>query len=160
MGVVTLEKEITVAIPPAKTFKVFVLESDTAIPSILPQAVKTVEIIEGNGGPGTIKKITFGEGGDFKYMKSKVEVVDKDTLTHCYSVIGGDPWSDLLEKISYENKIVASPDGGSIIKCTSKFFPKGNAELDKEKAKARAEKTWQIFKTVEAYLLANPDAYN
>ncbi|KAF2313860.1 hypothetical protein GH714_018372 [Hevea brasiliensis] len=86
MGVVTLEKEITVAIPPAKTFKVFVLESDTAIPSILPQAVKTVEIIEGNGGPGTIKKITFGEGGDFKYMKSKVEVVDKDTLTllQCY----------------------------------------------------------------------------
>ena len=42
--------------------KAFVLEADSIIPKILPQAVKSVEILEGNGGPGTIKKTTFAEG--------------------------------------------------------------------------------------------------
>lgn len=99
-------------------------------------------------------------GGDFKYIKTKIETIDKDNLTQSYTVIEGDPWSDLLEKITYENKMVATPDGGCIIKSTNKFFPKGNSELDEEKVKAGAEKTWLIFKAVEAYLAANPDAYN
>ncbi|KAF2313853.1 hypothetical protein GH714_018332 [Hevea brasiliensis] len=183
MGVVTLEKEITVAILP-KTFKVFVLESDTAIPSILPQAVKTVEIIEGNGGPGTIKKITlekvvknveiiegnggpgtikktsFAEGREVKYIKTQIDATDKDNFTHCYSAIGGDPWMDALEKVSYEIKMVSSSDGGSIIKTTTKYYPKENGEINEDQIKIGAEKGLALFKAVEAYLLANPDAYN
>ena len=62
MGVVTYEHEITSSISPAKMFKAFILDSDNLIPKILPQAIKCVEIIEGDGGPGSIKKITFGEG--------------------------------------------------------------------------------------------------
>ena len=62
MGVVTYEHEITSSIPPAKMFKAFILDSDNLIPKILPQAIKCIEIIEGDGGPGSIKKITFGEG--------------------------------------------------------------------------------------------------
>lgn len=62
MGVLTFEKELATAIPPAKMFKVFVLEADTALPSILSEAIKSVEFIQGNGGPGTIKKTTFVEG--------------------------------------------------------------------------------------------------
>ena len=60
MGVLTFEKEIATAIPQAKMFKVFVLESQTLIPKILPNV--SVEILEGNGGPGSIKKTTFAEG--------------------------------------------------------------------------------------------------
>jgi hypothetical protein len=39
-----------------------VLEADTLIPKLVPQAVKSIETIKGNGGPGTIKKLTFAEG--------------------------------------------------------------------------------------------------
>ena len=62
MGVFTYETETTSAIPPAKLFKAFVLDADNVIPKVAPHAIKSAEIIEGNGGPGTIKKITFGEG--------------------------------------------------------------------------------------------------
>ena len=62
MGVFTYENEISSTIPPARLFKAFVLDADNLIPKLAPHAIKSAEIIEGNGGPGTIKKITFGEG--------------------------------------------------------------------------------------------------
>ena len=67
MGVFTYETETTSAIPPAKLFKAFVLDADNLIPKVAPHAIKSAEIIEGNGGPGTIKKITFGEGNSFLF---------------------------------------------------------------------------------------------
>lgn len=62
MGVFKYESEFTSVIPPARLFKAFVLDADNLIPKIAPQAVKCTEVLEGDGGPGTIKKITFGEG--------------------------------------------------------------------------------------------------
>ena len=62
MGVITYENEVTSSIPPAKMFKAAILDSDNLIPKVRPQAIKNVEIIQGEGGPGTIKKIHFGEG--------------------------------------------------------------------------------------------------
>ena len=46
MGVFTYETEVTSSIPPAKMFKASVLD---VVP--LPQAIKNVEILEGDGGP-------------------------------------------------------------------------------------------------------------
>lgn len=62
MGVFTYTSETASAIPPSRLFKALVLDGDNLIPKILPQAIKSTEIVEGNGGPGTIKKVTFGEG--------------------------------------------------------------------------------------------------
>ncbi|MBA0710643.1 hypothetical protein Golax_009919, partial [Gossypium laxum] len=111
-------------------------------PKILPQAFKSIEYIEGNGEPGSIKKVTFGEGSQFKYMKQKVEAVDKENFLYVYSVIEE-----------------AFPDGGSVCKTTSKYHTIGDFELKEEGIKAGKEKASGIFKAIEAYLLANPDAY-
>ena len=62
MGVFTYEDEVTCSIPPSKMFKASILDFDNLIPKIMPQAIKCVEILQGDGGPGTIKKIHFGEG--------------------------------------------------------------------------------------------------
>ena len=67
MGVITYDMELASPIPPAKLFKAFVLDADTLIPKIMTQAIKSVEILEGDGGPGTIKLTTFGEGPFFLY---------------------------------------------------------------------------------------------
>ena len=75
-------------------------------------------------------------------------------------MIEGDVLSDILEKISYETKIVASPDGGSILKSTSKYHTKGDHEIKEEQVKAGKEKASGLFKAVEGYLSANPDVYN
>ena len=57
MGVFTYEAETTTVITPARLFKAFVLDADNLIPKVAPQAIKSSEIIEGNGGPGTMKNI-------------------------------------------------------------------------------------------------------
>ncbi|KAA8548983.1 hypothetical protein F0562_000667 [Nyssa sinensis] len=158
MGVITYDMEVTSSIPPAKMFKAFVLDADHLIPKILPQAIKSVEVLQGDGGPGTIKLITFGEGSQFKSVKHKVDGLDKENFTYSYSIIEGDALTGSLESISYEIKISASPDGGSICKNTSKYHTKGDSQITEEHIKSGKEKASGMFKAVEAYLLANPDA--
>lgn len=62
MGVVSLTDKFTSPVPAAKLFKALILDADNLLPKLMPQAIKSVEIVEGNGGPGTIKKLTFAEG--------------------------------------------------------------------------------------------------
>ncbi|XP_034686477.1 major allergen Pru ar 1-like [Vitis riparia] len=159
MGAITYEMEVTSSIPPAKMFKAFVLDVDNLIPKVLPQAIKCVEIIEGDGGPGTIKKITFGEGSQFNYVKHRIDSLDKENFTYCYTIIEGDALMDTLESIYYEVKLVASPDGGSICKNISKYHTKGDIQITEDQIKAGKEKAMGMYKAIEAYLLANPDAY-
>ena len=93
-------------------------------------------------------------------MKHKVESIDEENFVYCYSMIEGDALSDKLEKISYVTKLVASADGGSIIKSTSTYHTVGDLEIKEEHVKAGKEKASGLFKLVEGYLHANPQAYN
>lgn len=60
-SVVTYTEELTSPIPAPRLFKALILEADTLLPKII-QAVKSIETLEGNGGPGTIKQLNFAEG--------------------------------------------------------------------------------------------------
>ncbi|XVE82218.1 hypothetical protein DITRI_Ditri15bG0130000 [Diplodiscus trichospermus] len=159
MGVITYEVEVPTSIPPARIFKAFVLEFDNLFPKVVPQAIKSCELVQGDGGPGSIKKVTFGEGSEFNYMKQKVEALDKENFVYSYSVIEGDALMNKLEKITYETKLEPSASGGSVCRTTSKYYTIGDFELKEEGIKAGKEKALGLFKAVEAYLLANPDAY-
>ncbi|MCI96391.1 hypothetical protein A2U01_0117691, partial [Trifolium medium] len=46
---------------PAKLYKAVVHDADDIIVKAVDD-IKSVEIVEGNGGPGTIKKLNFVEG--------------------------------------------------------------------------------------------------
>ncbi|KAG2721358.1 hypothetical protein I3843_02G065200 [Carya illinoinensis] len=159
MGVFTYEHETISVIPPPRLYKAFILDGDNLIPKVAPHAIKSTEILEGDGGPGTIKKITFGEGSQYKYVKHKVEKIDHANFSYSYSLIEGDALGDILEKISYEIKLVAH-EGGSIVKSTSHYHTKGDHEIKEEHVKAGKEKAAGLFKAIEGYLVAHPDAYN
>ncbi|KAK4586580.1 hypothetical protein RGQ29_023650 [Quercus rubra] len=159
MGVFTHESQETSAIPPARLFKALVLDSDNLIQKVLPQAIKSTEIIEGNGGPGTIKKITFGEASKYKYAKHRIDALDPENCTYSFSVIEGDALTDIAS-VSTEMKFVASPDGGSIMKSNTKYQTKGDFQLKEEQVQATIDKAAGHFKAVEAYLLAHPDLYS
>ncbi|KAB2040185.1 hypothetical protein ES319_D02G064600v1 [Gossypium barbadense] len=144
MGVFTYESEIVTAIPPAKMFKACILDGDTLIPKIVPQVFNSVEYLEGNGEPGSIRKVTFAQGNQFNYMKQKVEALNTEKFEYIYSEI----------------KLEDSPGGGSICKTSSKYYTIGDIELKEEAIKAGKEKaSGVLFKSIEAYLVANPNAY-
>ncbi|KAG5555180.1 hypothetical protein RHGRI_012649 [Rhododendron griersonianum] len=97
-------------------------------------------------------------GSIHKCVKNRVDVIDKENFTYSYSVIEGDALADVFESISYHIKIVPAPDGGSICKNRSIYNTKGDAQVTEEQIKSGKEKASSIFKALEAYLLANPDA--
>ncbi|KAG5555181.1 hypothetical protein RHGRI_012650 [Rhododendron griersonianum] len=94
----------------------------------------------------------------YKSAKQRVDAVDKENFTYSYSVIEGDGFAGIVESISYHIKIVAAPEGGSICKNRSIYTTKGNAQVSEEEIKASKERASGMFKAIEAYLLANPDA--
>ncbi|MGI4370281.1 pathogenesis-related BetVI family protein [Klebsiella pneumoniae] len=157
MGAITYDMEIPSSISAEKMFKAFVLDGDTIIPKALPHAITGVQTLEGDGGVGTIKLTTFGEGSVHKSVKHRVDGLDKENYTYSYSIIEGGAL-DVFESISYHIKIVATPDGGCICKNRSIYTPKCDAQVSEEEIKAGKERASGIFKKVEAYLLANPDA--
>ncbi|KAK6254436.1 Bet v I/Major latex protein - like 10 [Theobroma cacao] len=83
MGVFTYEMEVATVIPPARMFQAFVLDSDNLIPKILPQAIKSVETLEGDGGAGTVKQAS-PEGGSIckssstYYTIGDIEIKDEE----------------------------------------------------------------------------------
>ncbi|EEF43033.1 major allergen Pru ar 1 [Ricinus communis] len=157
MGLVSCEIEIDTSLPAAKMFQAVVLEGNTLVPKILPQAIQNVEVLEGDGGPGTIKQINFS-GGESKYVKERVDAVDKDNLTYAYTMIEGDFTAGNIEKISNELKFEDTAAGGSLLKYLTRYHTIGDFELKQEDIQARKEMTMGMFKAVEAYLLANPNA--
>ncbi|XP_059462181.1 major pollen allergen Cor a 1 isoforms 5, 6, 11 and 16 [Corylus avellana] len=160
MGVFNYEVETTSVIPAARLFKSYVLDGDKLIPKVAPQAITSVENVGGNGGPGTIKNITFGEGSRYKYVKERVDEVDNTNFTYSYTVIEGDVLGDKLEKVCHELKIVAAPGGGSILKISSKFHAKGDHEINAEEMKGAKEMAEKLLRAVETYLLAHSAEYN
>ncbi|XP_027166786.1 major allergen Pru ar 1-like [Coffea eugenioides] len=159
MGVVTYDHEVITSIPPAKLFKTFIVDFDNLIPNILPQAFKSVEILQGDGGAGTIKVTHFGEGSQYKSMKTHVDELDEENFVIKYTIIEGDVLEDVIEKITFVIKILPSADGGSITITSSTYYTKGDAKINEEDIMSRKDKAAGVFKALEAYFDDNPDDY-
>ncbi|XP_020206779.1 stress-induced protein SAM22 [Cajanus cajan] len=155
MGVFSFEDETTSPVAPAKLYKALVNDADNLIPKVV-EAVKSVEIVEGNGGPGTIKKLTIVEEGETKHVLHKVEGIDEANFGYSYSIVGGVALPDTVEKITFESKFIAGPNGGSVAKLSVKFQTKGDAKPNEEELKTGKAKGNALFKAIEGYLLANP----
>ncbi|KAK4425401.1 Major allergen Pru ar 1 [Sesamum alatum] len=158
MGAITYDIEIPSSIPAAEMFKAVVLNADTLIPKIMPQAIKNIEVLEGDGGVGSVKLVHFGEGSQYKSVKHRVDAIDMENLTHSYTIVEGDALMGGLELITYHVKIVPTEDGGCICKNRSIYHAKDGFELSEEKIKEGKEKGMAMFKAIEAYLQANPEA--
>nr|AEV59593.1 pathogenesis-related protein class 10 [Oxytropis arctobia]AEV59594.1 pathogenesis-related protein class 10 [Oxytropis arctobia] len=156
MGIFTFEQETTSTVAPAKLYKALVKDADVIIPKAV-DVIKSVEIVEGNGGPGTIKKLTFVEDGETKHVLHKVEAIDEANFGYNYSIVGGVGLPETVEKITFEAKLIAGPDGGSIGKLNVIYQTKGNAEPNENELKEGKAKGDALFKAIEGYVLANPN---
>ncbi|MBA0841326.1 hypothetical protein Goarm_003822 [Gossypium armourianum] len=159
MGVFTYDYESTSPVAPVRLFKAFTIEAAKVWPTAAPNAVKSVEV-EANPSSGSIVKINFFEGLPFQYMKHQIGGHDENNFSYSYSLIEGGPLGDKLEKISYENKFEAAASGGSICKSSMKFYTVGDNVITEDEIKALIKGSEGVYKPVEAYLLANPEACN
>ncbi|XP_073155443.1 major allergen Pru ar 1-like [Henckelia pumila] len=159
MAITKFSDEHTSPVSPSRIFKASIMDSHNLIPKLMPQAIKSINITQGDGGAGSIKQINFAEGSPIKYVKYRVDELDQETLTYGYTLIEGDSLVDKLEKITCNVKFEQSPDGGSILKVTSTYYTTGDFTLKEEEVKAGKEKVLAMYKAVEAYLIQNPNSY-
>lgn len=72
MGVMRFEKEVSAAVAPSRMFKAFFLEAHNFLPKLVPQAIKSVEILQGDGGAGSIKITNFADGMSYSIELSHI----------------------------------------------------------------------------------------
>ena len=62
MAVVSAEFEISSSLSAPTIFKVYVSDFDTIVPKADPETYKAINSIQGDGGVGTIKSVTYSDG--------------------------------------------------------------------------------------------------
>ncbi|PWA81137.1 Bet v I domain-containing protein [Artemisia annua] len=125
--------------------------------SVNPSLFKSIETVEGNGGVGTIKLVTFGDAVPFTTGKYKVDIFDASNFTYGHTFYEGDILMGIANSIIHHVTITSSADGGSggsVYKQTVTYNCIGENKPSEEALnfeKAEAEKT---FKAIEAYAAA------
>ncbi|WVZ23529.1 hypothetical protein V8G54_003932 [Vigna mungo] len=155
MAVFTFEDQTTSPVAPSILYKALVKDADNIVPKAV-DSFKSVEIVEGNGGPGTIKKISFLEAdGETKFVLHKIEGIDEANLGYSYSIVGGAALPNTAEKITIDTILSDGPNGGSVVKLSIKYHSKADASPNEDELKAGKAKSDALFKVIEAYILAN-----
>ncbi|KAJ4851314.1 hypothetical protein Tsubulata_040293 [Turnera subulata] len=155
MGVTTVTQEFISSVSASKLFKGLAVDSHNLLPQLAPDSLQSYDIVEGDGGAGTIKHLKFTVGGKEQSVKDRVDVLDTDNYYSKHTYFEG--VGEKLESVVYEVKVEASGEG-SVAKFTSHYHAKDGADID-ELVKSGEKKTGGFFKLVEAHLLANPSVY-
>ncbi|KAL8481432.1 hypothetical protein ACS0TY_027802 [Phlomoides rotata] len=159
MGVIIDEIETTVSITPQRLFKSFILDQDNFAPKAIP-FIKSVKCIEGDGGVGTIKLVTYIEGDQVKTTKHKIDEMDETNCVYKYTVFEGDIVDEDIEYFTNTVKIKSSQNEGSVYTYTNEIHTKENDNHNSlDKIKQRNERSKTIINAIEAYLLAHPHEY-
>ncbi|TKY72552.1 Major allergen Pru ar 1 [Spatholobus suberectus] len=160
MEVLTFTEEFTSTVQPGRMFKALILDAPNLIPKLMPEAIKNVQLVEGNGGPGSIQEITIiAEGDNIKQLKHRIDAIDQENLTYSYAVIEGDGALEKVDSISHEIKFEPTEKGGCKTMNVSKYHPKAGVDVKEEDFKVAREEGLALLKVVDAYLVANPEAY-
>lgn len=107
---------------------------------------------------GVVTNYTYA-GGETKSMTHRIDVLDEENFTYTYSIIEGDALMGSLESITSEVKMTATPDGGTFCKTVNNYHTKGDAVISQDLINHGKQQATALLKAVEAYLLANPNAY-
>ncbi|XP_048129318.1 major strawberry allergen Fra a 1-3-like [Rhodamnia argentea] len=160
MGVVPYSQEFTSAVAPSRMFKALVLDSHNILPKIVPEGIKSVKFVEGDGGVGSIKQTNFGESAHIRYRMHKIGALDVENLYCKYTLIESDIKFDKIDCIVDEVKFT-SANGGCVCKMTSDYHVKEGAKLKAElkevDMKPGKDIAMGLLKSFKEYLLANPD---
>ncbi|KAG2697541.1 hypothetical protein I3843_07G110800 [Carya illinoinensis] len=159
MGVISFLQEFESPVDPDRLFKALILDSCNLCPKLLPQHIKSIDIIEGDGGVGSIKQINFAQGIHFKYAKYRIDELDMENFQCRYTITEGDVLGEKLKSIEYEMKFVADHGGGCICKMSSEYYSDQELEFKDEDIEFGKERATEIYKVVETYLLTNPLSY-
>ncbi|KAF5781966.1 putative Bet v I/Major latex protein [Helianthus annuus] len=155
MDVVSMEVEITSSLSPSKLFNVF-SDFDTIAPKVIPQVYKSIALIQGDGGVGSIKSVTFHDGATWKL---KIDSIDTSEYLFSYTLFESDDLSGIMDTATHHIKFIPSTNGGSVYKHTTLVKCKGDAKLTDDFINLCKEALKNSFNALESYAIDHPNAY-
>ncbi|GMH30878.1 hypothetical protein Nepgr_032721 [Nepenthes gracilis] len=158
MAATTYTQEVRCSADPARLFKALCFDGQDIFAVLLPNTFQGHEFIKGGRDTvGGVRKIYFGEGHPYKYAKYRLDEFDVTNLYCKLTTIEGGILSGKYEYIAQETKIV--PSGiGSVCKQATHFMPVAGVALDEEDIEKQQENMNRMIKTLDVYLVANPQA--
>ncbi|WOG83419.1 hypothetical protein DCAR_0102594 [Daucus carota subsp. sativus] len=153
MGVVTRTAEARSSkMTAAQLYKSMFIDMDKVMPKILPQIFKSVRLVEGDGGVGTVKEITYAVKATT--MIQKLVEMDPEAMTYTKVIIGGDVLMGTLESVAYHSVVESSDSGECVVKLTVVFTPLAGQEVSEDYIKDSIAQSYQTFYAVEAHVQA------
>nr|GEW66224.1 root allergen protein-like [Tanacetum cinerariifolium] len=154
MSVINSELEVTSSLPADKLFKLF-LNFDTLAPKVEPHVFKSIDLVEGDGGVGSIKSTTYGDAVPYTSAKHKIDAVDASNFSVTYTVFEGDALLGILDSATHHIKFVPSADGGAVFKHCVVVKCKGDAKPTEETLNQFKESFKNTFKALDALDASN-----
>ncbi|KAK9059122.1 hypothetical protein SSX86_021741 [Deinandra increscens subsp. villosa] len=158
MSTASFDIEIASSYPAEKVFKIY-NDYHILVPKVNPQVFKSIETIEGDGGVGTIRLLTFGESLPFTSAKYKIDNIDASNFTFDSTFFEGDNLLGILHSINYHIKIVPTAEGGSIFKQTVVYNGKGDEKPSAETLSFIKDLYEKTYKAMEVYAAEHPETY-
>ncbi|KAJ0501501.1 putative Bet v I/Major latex protein [Helianthus annuus] len=155
MDVASMEVEITSSLSASKIFKML-SDFDSIAPKVIPQTYKSIALMQGDGGVGSIKSVTFGNGTTWK---QKIDAIDTSNLSVSYTLFDGDASSDIMDTATHHIKCISSANGGSVYKHTCLIKCKGDAKITDDFINLSKESMTDTFKALESYAIDHPEIY-
>ncbi|XP_044958377.1 pathogenesis-related protein 1-like [Hordeum vulgare subsp. vulgare] len=151
--------EIESSVSASRIFRAGVMDWHTLAPKLAPQIVTSAHPVEGEGGIDSVRQFNFTSAMPFNLMKERLEFIDVDKCECKSTLIEGGGIGTAIESATSQIKVEPTTNGGSLVKVESTYKLLPGVEVNDEISKAKDFVT-AIFKAAEAYLIANPDAYN
>ncbi|KAJ3683661.1 hypothetical protein LUZ60_013888 [Juncus effusus] len=151
----SLEVECAVSAP--RLFRAAIMDWHNLAPKAASDQVVSAVPIEGDGNVGSVRQFNFAPGMPFSFVKERLDFIDVEKCEAKSTLVEGGVLGTYIESTS-NHIAIESKNGGCVVKVVSTytplpaFEPKG-IEMAKEGFAG-------VMKAAEAYLVANPDAYN
>ncbi|EEF45600.1 Major pollen allergen Bet v 1-D/H, putative [Ricinus communis] len=132
------------------------------MPKLLPGIISSIDILEGDGGVGTIKKFNFTNAvKECSYVKDRVEVMDEENRIFTYSIVEGGILGLKVKSYIAEVSFTSTNEGGCLAKLKIQYesMSHRNDLLSEEDIKNIKKGFLAMVKVVDAFLLANPSSY-
>ncbi|KAK4483293.1 hypothetical protein RD792_010478 [Penstemon davidsonii] len=159
MGVIKVYQSFRTQVTPDRMFKALILDSHNICPQLMFSSIESIQFLQGNGKPGTIKQLNFTQASPFTYVKHRIDAIDEEKHMCRYTFIEGDALMDKLDQIIYEVKFEPYGFQGCVCNITSEYYAKENVEIKEQDIEHGKDRAVGMYEVVEAYLLAHPRAY-
>ncbi|XP_020585865.1 major allergen Pru ar 1-like [Phalaenopsis equestris] len=143
-----------------RLWKAGILDAHNLMPKLLPDVITKVELLEGDGGAGTVKKFVFSEAvKEFRYIVDKTDALDDENHIIKQTVVEGGLIGSRLKSYSFELKLEAGSNGKTVEKTTVHYETLDDTPLSVEEQGQINASFSLMTKAVEEHLIANPAAY-